>query len=257
MFTKGPYVNTMCTIVNPLFKFLNTSDQRRWGHTCLSSFLTYSSRKGDHQSDVFLSACAAGLHACVYLMLESDTALDVSSGMCLAASNGHAMIVDRLLQLGVSDSVMQECVVKAIEHGHLSVIKCLFEWGVNVQDYLNLAVIRGHVHLVHWLTTDVGEALHPQAIVLASWKGNLDLIQYLVSEHLESQIDAVTRAIELAAKNGHLEIVNILVHLPSINTEQSKHAAYQLAVATASHWIADKLAIDEPTKCTNAETTMS
>ncbi len=231
-------------IFNHVFKYLNWQDQKTCGICNNSTLLQIANTaKNVHQSQMFLLACKVGLVQCVYLLLEVVSDVDVTSGICFASSGGHVDVVDRLLQMPLNEDTIMQCVRLAVEHNQLPVLKYLFEWGVDIHGCLDLALVQGHLDIIHWLTHDVGDTLHPKAIVFCSWKGNLDVVKYLVSHHLDSQIDAVTKAIEMAAKNGHLEIVNILVHLPSIDTEKCQHAASQLAIATAPYWIRSKLGL--------------
>lgn len=101
-------------------------------------------------------------------------------------------------------------VAVAAQHGHLDVLQYLHQIGVPVSNYsLNSAAWGGHIDILKWLHFDLGlrQEQSQCALDVAARNGHLEAVQFL---HQFLNEGYSMSAINSAAEHGHLEVIQWL-----------------------------------------------
>lgn len=185
----------------------------------------------------------------------------------MAAQNGYAEIVRRLLQVPVQDpQILNNALMAAATKGQLPVIKLLLQYGVNPNQTgkgmdglaafpLCVAAQQGHVEVVQTL---FAYDPYPQrvfsALMLASLAGHLPVVEFFLQEEVDpNQPGQDGKGQEIlpllaATQNGHMSLVKRLLTCdPESNLVDSALlvAAQQGHVDIAKHLLTYEL--EEPT----------
>ena len=103
-----------------------------------------------------------------------------------------------------------------VKEGYLDIIKILFETGINIHEYddiaLRVSAENGYLNVVQYLVEKGANihSHHEHALRLSAERGHLDVVRYLVEKG--ANIHAINDyALRLSARNGHLDVVQYLV----------------------------------------------
>jgi Ankyrin repeats (3 copies)/Ankyrin repeat len=153
------------------------------------------------RNDALINAARKGHEETVRLLLKIHDA-GVGAALFIAASKGHAGIVQRLLEHGADKTTnlrfgaiyfpKMTALIVAARKGHGKIVQLLLDHRANVN--------------IHDTDGDT-------ALFLAAWKGHTAIVQMLL-EH-GADINAINfegmTALTIAAHNGHEEIVQLLL----------------------------------------------
>eukprot|EP01006_Ploeotia_vitrea_P005388 TRINITY_DN117260_c0_g1_i1.p1 TRINITY_DN117260_c0_g1~~TRINITY_DN117260_c0_g1_i1.p1 ORF type:complete len:573 (-),score=64.61 TRINITY_DN117260_c0_g1_i1:208-1926(-) len=202
-----------------------------------------------------------------------DGELFAGTALLLAASEGHHLIVEYLMQAGsATDRPLSEhtALLLASMKGHCDVVRLLIQqYGLaptecdpNGRTPLLLASRGGHMNLVQWLLEEGGSKLDERDIdgntvlLMAATVGNLRLVEWLVKD---KQMDISTTATDWlqetallrAASNGHLPVVQWLheeCNAPLTETDNAGNTALLGAVFKGAlplvQWLVDGKGMD-------------
>jgi ankyrin repeat protein len=184
------------------------------------------------------AAVAGHLHVVKYLVEEAGAderrAADLfrTTPLLWAADEGQAEIVAYLLgRPGGSNEVKGDRGCRAVDFacrkGHLEVVKLLVGAGArviprarDVMGSLASAIIGGHLQLVRYLVEEAGADERRAGLdgrtplILAADKGDADIMAYLLDRsrvNIDAKAANGDTALEVAYRNGHLEVVKLLV----------------------------------------------
>ena len=166
---------------------------------------------------------------------------DEGTALYLAASNGNTDIVHELLERGADPDLKAGLHLRAINvaalFGHMEVVEILLRHGVDTdldEDYrygnaLGAAARRGHPEIVRLLLEKGGDVnlkmrTYNAPIVAAAAYGHMEVLEILLQRAAEGQ--SLVQALEIASRNGRLEIVRaLLASKPSLPHQKAFHNA--------------------------------
>ncbi|KAK9274999.1 hypothetical protein L1049_022256 [Liquidambar formosana] len=152
-----------------------------------------------------------------------------NSPLHYSAAQGHHEIVSLLLQSGVDINLRnyrgQTALMQACQHGHWEVVQTLVLFKANIQraDYLNggtalhLAALNGHSRCIRLLLADFVPSIPDFWNVRGKRSKNEDSIsgfdESALCEVINKPADGGITALHMAALNGHVESVQLLLDL--------------------------------------------
>lgn len=161
--------------------------------------------------DIFSCACESGNFELVKYIF--DYASNFPKGIFLtifetaplihAAKSGNIEIVHFLLNQEDYNykSDIDEAVVYAAENGHLEIVQCLVDKGANTRDNSNVSNSSSFFYRP------------TSAIAQATIHGHLNVVKYLVEKDAAKKSGMKVKIIELAARQGHIEIVEFMLSI--------------------------------------------
>ncbi|KAJ3105616.1 hypothetical protein HDU97_007823 [Phlyctochytrium planicorne] len=135
-----------------------------------------------------------------------------SENMETAAANGHLEMV-KWLHENCPEGCSEAAMDGAARNGHLEVVKWLHglgSAGCSV-DAMDGAARHGHLDVVEWLHQNREEGCSERAMKLAARGGHIHVVEWLLANRSETWESAFGSPLHEAAKNGHLDIVKLLV----------------------------------------------
>lgn len=172
--------------------------------------------------------------------LPATTTADLTAlhlAMEWAAKNGHVHVVDKFVVVGGFKQPYTRALRKAADQGHVNVVRFLIPFSTPNRDAalaLHDAARAGQLEMVALLMTfanDQDYILH--ALASAASTGQTAVVAQLISGLPPPALVRDSRALRLAAQNGHLEVVKLL--LPVSNPEDlGNEGISALALAAAA-----------------------
>ncbi len=164
-----------------------------------------------------------------------------------ASENGHADIVALLLESEkIGKAGRNRALITACTNGHVNVVKLFLEGFIhytfpsNPIDLINYAFANGHSAVVELILSKFGQ---DHLLYLACESGELSVVKFLLKKGADPKPRGYgCSAIEVAAKNGHVEVVAFLLKVKDsrINPNSAMKAA-----ATYGHAIIVKLVLSD------------
>jgi hypothetical protein len=157
----------------------------------------------------------------------------------VASSNGHADIVEVLLQDGRADPTAydNDAIQWASSHGHADVVKLLLQDGRADPTADNNLAIRsasknGHVDVVKLLLQDGRADPRAQNNYALRWACNYRYIKVLEALLQDGRADPTANnndALETASRNGHADVVKVLLQDKRVDPTANDNIAIYLA----------------------------
>ncbi|EOY31608.1 XB3 in isoform 3 [Theobroma cacao] len=158
-----------------------------------------------------------------------------NSPLHYSAAQGHQEIVSLLLESGVDINLRnyrgQTALMQACQYGHWEVVQTLILFGANIHraDYLNggtalhLAALNGHSRCIRLLLSDYIPSIPNCWNILRKRSKNKESIAELdecaLREVINRPADGGVTALHMAALNGHVDSVQLLLDLGASVTE--------------------------------------
>ncbi|XP_021275779.1 E3 ubiquitin-protein ligase XBAT32 isoform X4 [Herrania umbratica] len=179
-----------------------------------------------------------------------------NSPLHYSAAQGHHELVSLLLESGVDINLRnyrgQTALMQACQYGHWEVVQTLILFGANIHraDYLNggtalhLAALNGHSRCIRLLLADYIPSIPSCWNKLRKRSKNKESIAELDESALREVIgrpaDGGVTALHMAALNGHVETVQLLLDLGASVTEVTMEdgTTIDLIGSTALHYAA-------------------
>ncbi|OIW19457.1 hypothetical protein TanjilG_09477 [Lupinus angustifolius] len=150
-----------------------------------------------------------------------------NSPLHYSAAHGHHEIVYLLLESGVDINLRnyrgQTALMQACQHGHWEVVQTLIIFNANIYkaDYLNggtalhLAALNGHTRCIRLLLADCIPSIPNfwNVLQIDDYESIADFDQSGLREVINGTADGGTTALHMAALNGHVETVQLLLEL--------------------------------------------
>ncbi|KAE9601693.1 hypothetical protein Lal_00040615 [Lupinus albus] len=150
-----------------------------------------------------------------------------NSPLHYSAAHGHHEIVYLLLESGVDINLRnyrgQTALMQACQHGHWEVVQTLIIFNANIYkaDYLNggtalhLAALNGHTRCIRLLLADCIPSIPNfwNILQIDDHESIADFDQSGLREVINGTADGGTTALHMAALNGHVETVLLLLEL--------------------------------------------
>ncbi|XP_030511025.2 probable E3 ubiquitin-protein ligase XBOS32 [Cannabis sativa] len=184
--------------------------------------LVSAARDGDLQE-------AKALLECNPRLVRYSTFGVRNSPLHYSAAQGHHEVVSLLIESGVDINLRnyrgQTALMQACQHGHWEVVLILILFKANIHraDYLNggtalhLASLNGHTRCIRLLLADYipsspvfGKTLRK---AVDKEESNPDYYKNALSQIINSPADGGVTALHMAALNGHIESVQLLLDL--------------------------------------------
>ena len=180
----------------------------------------------------------------VTMLLRNNAEIDSTSTLRLAAYNGHVKMANLLMN---RDSIpwngLRDAIYAAAEMGHSNVISLLLaEFPSHIQLYneitataLQIAAINGHENVVKFFLArgSISPSDCISSIHAAAEKGRLNLIQFWLRDGFRKAInefdEVVARALQIAASNGHKDVVEFIQTAGSISPSDRVGAIHAAA----------------------------
>nr|DAD27587.1 TPA_asm: hypothetical protein HUJ06_029055 [Nelumbo nucifera] len=152
-----------------------------------------------------------------------------NSPLHYSAAQGHHEIVSLLLESGVDINLRnyrgQTALMQACQHGHWEVVQTLMLFKANIhrQDYLNggtalhFAALNGHSRCIRLLLVDYIPSIPDFWNILrkrsAKGEHKMEFDEGALSKVINNPADGGITALHMAALNGHVESVQLLLDL--------------------------------------------
>jgi ankyrin repeat protein len=175
-------------------------------------------------------ACEYGkLNIVIYLhtILGASIHTNYDDPIVYASGGGHLDVVRYLVENGVSVHVHDESPISnAVKNDHLETVKYLISQGANIHavkfQALSSMYIKSMEMLKYILSFDPYIIYHNKnSLLLASEKGDLEMVKYIVSMLVDNPIKPkiknikdipdISSCIKIASINGHINIVEYFV----------------------------------------------
>lgn len=158
------------------------------------------------------AAAAGGQLDCLLWLLSVQTKPELNRvAMGLAAANNHLLVLQWLHENEPNYVCSTSAMDDAAANGHLEIVAWLH--ANRTEGCTSSAIDRaaGHNHsaVVHFLSANRTEGCTPRALLLASTNGHVEMVRWLL-ERLQPEA-WIHEALDRAAANGHLAIVQMLV----------------------------------------------
>lgn len=181
-----------------------------------------------------------------------------NSPLHYSAAQGHHEIVSLLLESGVDINLRnyrgQTALMQACQHGHWEVVQILVVFGANIHrtDYLNggtalhLAALNGHSRCIRLLLADYIPSIPNIWNILQKRSGGeestLEFDEGALCQVINKPADGGITALHMAALNGHVESVQLLLDLGASFSEVTEEDGTTIdligAGSTALHYAA-------------------
>ncbi|XWS73174.1 hypothetical protein CRYUN_Cryun02cG0103200 [Craigia yunnanensis] len=181
-----------------------------------------------------------------------------NSPLHYSAAQGHYEIVSLLLESGVDINLRnyrgQTALMQACQYGHWEVVQTLILFGANIHraDYLNggtalhLAALNGHSRCIRLLLADYIPSIPDWWNILRKKSKNKESTsefdESALHEVINRPADGGVTALHMAALNGHVESVQLLLDLGASVTEVTMEDATTIDLigtgSTALHYAA-------------------
>lgn len=167
--------------------------------------------------------------------INSQTKPDKPTALMYAAKNGHTRVVRLLLTRGADPNILTSRGVSAIDlamqHRHPDTAITLLEHGadpnimspITGQTLLQDAAANGYTELLSkLLEEDINVNMgNPTALELASKQGHIDVVDVLLRRGVDVNLnpDGKLNALDVAKIEGHTQIVNMLKAAGAVETQ--------------------------------------
>lgn len=221
--------------------------------------------KNNSGRTAFEIAVEQGHASVVELLLEKTNNQQLNNALILAVQKGHINIVEILLEkmtqtfdFAARIKIYNEALLFAALNGHVDIVKLLIEKGANnFEDALTVAVKKQQMQVVNFLlnTENFNNGFLEEIInillktsseqdantilYLAAKKGHIGIVNLLLNS-TQTKIDVNSKngkgetALMWASLEGHIDIVRALLAQqnidPNIRSNNKKHSALSLAV---------------------------
>lgn len=176
-------------------------------------------------------ACEQGDLDTVKILTEETTKIIISYGLIIASESGYLNIVKFLFDKGADVNSQEGTAIKtAAQNGHFYIVEFLIKNGANVglDVALGQACRRGHLDIVKILLKN-GVKYSKLILQIAVTGGYFDIVKFLVDNKIavinDSSNEYGTSALDIACREGHLEIVKYLI-ANGAELERSYHALF-------------------------------
>jgi ankyrin repeat protein len=149
----------------------------------------------------------------------------------IACLHGNLPVIKYMVGCADANEPLEYPLLEAIEHGHLEVVKFLVERGADIHarsgSALRTACVHGRFDVVRYLV-ECGADIHMHGeypLLSSCIVGRVDLVEYLIELGAVVNLSGQwSHLIEIAARHGHLPVVQLLVRL-GVSRENIRQAA--------------------------------
>ncbi len=162
-------------------------------------------------NDIIINACKHGRFSIIeYLIINLNIHSDLKTkALNEAIRLNYIDIVKLLLYYGALPD--DDSIIYAITNDNIDIIKTLKrQYNIFFSDEMvNICVIYGNIDVFKYIYNN-SKFIHKHVLELASQNGHLDIVKYLIKNHIKYNIN---NAILLAIKTNHHEVANYLLNL--------------------------------------------